>query len=486
MNIIVKHSTKKKIVTFSTIVSGFVTLIALIAKFGSGSLSNISSISEASSALDSVNSSMSFIIILFYVFLIGSILLAILSGYYFFKKNNKEYVILTEFIGSAINSLLLLLSISGVNAIAKAIKAVSSNDYEAVFSLYTKIGDIQNAATYIKYFAYLSIILFIVNIFIWLIVKGIVKVDAISFNFDEDGVINQQNSSSIQFDSDAAKELGKTGVDSAKNGLNNVSSFLKTKNGRIVLSIVAAVVVLFGDYKVYDTYFNKTDLNVMPKISIEFNGKDGAGYVSDFEHGALDYDYNDSELRDFVNSISYDYGSSQKLKNGDEIKVHAVYDKEKAKSLKLNIVNDTTTVKVRGLTVSYKDADSVPSKILKQAKEDIEDGMASDYASSSYRKYSYELDSIYFAKGKSNDSIVAVYKVDSTSKGFFSDTEETSTYYVYAKVEDVASDYLKDDSHYVTTYTLDDPDSYEELTDVSKVKPALEDQFNRYTLTEFK
>lgn len=197
MNIIVKHSTKKKIVTFSTIVSGFVTLIALIAKFGSGSLSNISSISEASSALDSVNSSMSFIIILFYVFLIGSILLAILSGYYFFKKNNKEYVILTEFIGSAINSLLLLLSISGVNAIAKAIKAVSSNDYEAVFSLYTKIGDIQNAATYIKYFAYLSIILFIVNIFIWLIVKGIVKVDAISFNFDEDGVINQQNSSSI-------------------------------------------------------------------------------------------------------------------------------------------------------------------------------------------------------------------------------------------------------------------------------------------------
>lgn len=64
MNIIVKHSTKKKIVTFSTIVSGFVTLIALIAKFGSGSLSNISSISEASSALDSVNSSMSFIIIL--------------------------------------------------------------------------------------------------------------------------------------------------------------------------------------------------------------------------------------------------------------------------------------------------------------------------------------------------------------------------------------------------------------------------------------
>lgn len=112
--------------------------------------------------------------------------------------------------------------------------------------------------------------------------------------------------------------------------------------------------------------------------------------------------------------------------------------------------------------------------------------MASDYASSSYRKYSYELDSIYFAKGKSNDSIVAVYKVDSTSKGFFSDTEETSTYYVYAKVEDVASDYLKDDSHYVTTYTLDDPDSYEELTDVSKVKPALEDQFNRYTLTEFK
>ena len=482
MNIIQKHSTKKKIVTISTIISGIATLIALIDKFGSGSLSNISSISEASSALDSVSSSMLFIVILFYVFLIGSILLAILSGYYFFKKNNKEYVILTEFIGSAINSLLLLLSISGVNAI----KAVSSNDYEALFSLYTKIGDIQNAVTYIKYFAYLSIILFIVNIVIWLIVKGVIKTDAVSFTFDEEDVINQQKASSIQIDSDAAKELGKAGVDSVKNGLNNVSSFLKTKNGRIVLSIVAAVVVLFGGYKVYDTYFNKTDLNVMPKISIEFNGKDGAGYVSDFEHGKLDYDYNDSELRDFVNSISYDYGSSRKLKNGDEIKVHAVYDKEKAKSLKLNIVNDTTTVKVRGLTVSYKDADSVPSKILKQAKKDIEDGMARDYASSDYRKYSYELDSIYFAKGKSSDSIVAVYKVDRTSKGVLSDTEETSTYYVYATVDGVASNYLKDDSHYVTTYTLDDPDSYEKLTDVSKVKPVLEHQFNRYTLTEFK
>ena len=200
MNIIQKHSTKKKIVTISTIISGIATLIALIDKFGSGSLSYISSISEASSALDSVSSSMSFIVILFYVFLIGSILLAILSGYYFFKKNNKEYVILTEFIGSAINSLLLLLSISGVNAI----KAVSSNDYEALFSIYTKIGDIQNAVTYIKYFAYLSIILFIVNIVIWLIVKGVIKTDAVSFTFDEEDVINQQKASSIQIDSDAA------------------------------------------------------------------------------------------------------------------------------------------------------------------------------------------------------------------------------------------------------------------------------------------
>lgn len=473
MDIIKKHSTKKKIVTISTVVFGIVTLVALFLKLGSSSVTNINSISDASSALESLGSSMTLIVGFVYLCLIASIILVVLSGYYFFKKNNKEYVIFIEFIGSILSTLFLFLSLSGVNAIAKAVKATNSNDWDSLFSVFNNIGDIQNAATYIKYFMYLAIIMFIVNIVIWLIVKQVLKVNAIQFTFDEELV---ENSSSIQFDSEKAKELSTT-------GLNNVGSFLKTKNGQVVLGIVGVVIVLFGGYKVYDTYFNKTDLNVMPKISVEFEGKNGEGYVSNLEHGNVDYDQNDSQIKDFVNSISYDYDTSRTLKNGDKIKVHAVYDKEKAKELKLNIVNDSTTVKVRGLTVTYASADKLPSKILEKAKSDIEKDVKDSCYNTTYIKTDYSFDSLYFAKGKdSNDRIAAIYKINKTTTFFGS--SDTDTYYEVFYVSDVASDYLKED-HYVASTTLYEEDSFDYLTDLSNVKDILSEEFDGATITQF-
>lgn len=483
MKYLEKLATKKKIVLISTIYSGFVTLCILIGNIKtSGSTSNFN-LSDTSSLVSLIGSVVTVIQIIFYLYLVLAIIITVLSGYYFFKKNKKEYVILTEFILNAINTLLLLLSLEGFNAAIKVIKMAINGNYSGLFSAYSSLGAMQSAGQYIQYFGYISILVFIINVFAILMAKKVIKVNFVDFDFNETKLIETTDEPTISVDSEKAKELAQAGANQAKAGLEKVKEFLKTKNGKIVLGIVVAVVVLFGGYKVYDNYFNKTAINIMPKVSLEYGGEDGTGYISDVNPGTIDYDRNDYNVRSFVNSITYDYDTSHKLKNGDKVKVHAVYDKEKAKDLKLDVKNDTVTVKVKGLTENYAKAKDVPEKILKQAKKDIEAEMKDSYENDSYSQYQYSLESVYFAGSKlRSDHIIGIYKVDETST--FLDETETETYYVACYVSGVNSDYLKDDDPFVFADTLYD-DSFEKITDPAKVEDALKNKFKNYDLTKF-
>ena len=116
MDILMKYAKKKTVFILSTVLSGIVTLLYLISKFGPTTSSNVN-INDINELAGTIGSMVTIIQIIFYLFIILAIVTAILSGVYFFKKNKQEYVMLGEFIVSCIKSILLLLSISGINAI---------------------------------------------------------------------------------------------------------------------------------------------------------------------------------------------------------------------------------------------------------------------------------------------------------------------------------------------------------------------------------
>ena len=134
MDILMKYAKKKTVFILSTVLSGIVTLLYLISKFGPTTSSNVN-INDINELAGTIGSMVTIIQIIFYLFIILAIVTAILSGVYFFKKNKQEYVMLGEFIVSCINSILLLLSMSGINVICKILRVAISGDYSCL--LYT-------------------------------------------------------------------------------------------------------------------------------------------------------------------------------------------------------------------------------------------------------------------------------------------------------------------------------------------------------------
>lgn len=134
MDILMKYAKKKTVFILSTVLSGIVTLLYLISKFGPTTSSNVN-INDINELAGTIGSMVTIIQIIFYLFIILAIVTAILSGVYFFKKNKQEYVMLGEFIVSCINSILLLLSMSGINAICKILRVAISGDYSSLMTM---------------------------------------------------------------------------------------------------------------------------------------------------------------------------------------------------------------------------------------------------------------------------------------------------------------------------------------------------------------
>lgn len=101
MDILMKYAKKKTVFILSTVLSGIVTLLYLISKFGPTTSSNVN-INDINELAGTIGSMVTIIQIIFYLFIILAIVTAILSGVYFFKKNKQEYVMLGEFIVSCI------------------------------------------------------------------------------------------------------------------------------------------------------------------------------------------------------------------------------------------------------------------------------------------------------------------------------------------------------------------------------------------------
>lgn len=472
MNFIKKYAKKKTIFFASLGMSGLLTLYFLISKLG-----GFGSSDSMSDALSSMSLMATLFQIVFYVILLGSIALAVLAGYYFFNKDKKDYVMLGEFVYGVLTTLLSLLAISGVNAIASAARAMSSGDWYAALDI--DYDAIMSASGNINNLLYLGIIAFILNIVILLVIKKIININGFEFSLDEGDTATDASSTNIDIDTDKLKETASEATGKAKE--------LFTKYRKIIIGAVIVVVVAFGGYKIYDSFFNYTTINLSENAKMTFTGKDGNGRISDFDN-EIDYDESNDELRRFINSVypSYD---AEDLSNGDKVEVTMKYSEENAKENNIKVTGETKTFVVEGLTERYKKASDLPDKLIKLLKKESEESVKEDYDNNEYHTYDITFNSLWYGHNENGnmDIAVIVYKVDDTATSGIDGSVSTETRFLAKYITEVDADMLEKDSddRYYRTNRLYDED-YHQITEESKVPDALEKVFSTCKLTEVK
>ncbi len=167
-----------------------------------------------------------------------------------------------------------------------------------------------------------------------------------------------QDISSVQDDSQEHKEPLIT--------KEKAVAFFKTKNGKIVIGVIGAIVIAFGGYKIWDTFFNKTVIDAFMNVTVSFDGYNTKGEAH-VENAGIDYDMTNEDLAQFVGGISFEVENNGTLSNGDQVTVKAVYSKETAKQLKVVLKEETKQFDVSGLTVKYQSASEIDQALYKQA-----------------------------------------------------------------------------------------------------------------------
>ncbi|MCD7840241.1 MAG: hypothetical protein LUG46_06375 [Erysipelotrichaceae bacterium] len=494
MNFIEKNANKKKIVQFSTVIVIVGVVIYLISKLAGTSLASLDFL-YSDSASSSLLLMLGVIGILGIVMGIMTILNAIYSGYYFFKKNNKEYIVLAHFIVLVLMAVLFVLCIPCIFTIVSYIMSASNGNYGSYNSIASVYSSFISLVSYINYIGYLTIALILVVIFTWILVKDVIQITGLDFSLEEDSFDMGYDSHSnidFEFDSEKAKGMAQDGMDKAKEGANSIVAFLQTQNGKIVLGVVAVVVVAFIGYNIYNSFFNYTTISLLSDdtVTISCDGNNGSGYINAyFDEYSVEYDYTDAQIASFLDDIALTYDSSGDLSNGDTVTISATYDKSVAKSLKLKIVDDTYTATVSGLTEIYTTADEVPSAIKAQVKTDVLNSSVDNFADSNYYSYTVTYDSMYYAYKEADGyysedyEALVVFKVDEVYTSVWNGEKTESTYYVYYTVNGVDSNYLTDGGS-MYKYILRDSD-YEYITSAANVESALKSQYSDYTLSKF-
>lgn len=472
MNFIEKYAKKKTVFFASLGISGLLTLYFLISKLsGSGSADSMLD------SLDSISLMATLFQIIFYVLLLGSVALAVLAGYYFFNKDKKDYVMLGEFVYGALSTLLSLLSISGVNAIASAARVISSGNWLSVLNI--DYDAIMNASGNINNLIYLGLVAFILNIIILLIIKKVININGFEFELDEGDTVSDTSSTNIDINTDKLKETAGKATEKTKE--------LFTKYRNIIIGAIIVVVIAFGIYKIYDSFFNYTTINISEHAKMTFAGKDGDGHISDFDN-EIDYDKSNTELSKFVNTVypSYD---AEDLSNGDKVKVTMNYSKETAKANNIKVIGETKTFVVEGLTERYKKASDLPDKLVKLLKKESEESVKESYDSNEYHTYDIIFNSLWYGHDEDGDMDIAVivYKIDDTTTSGIDGSVSTETIFVAKYITEVDASMLEKDSddRYYRTNRLYDED-YNLITEEGKVPASLEKSFSSCKLTEVK
>lgn len=148
-----------------------------------------------------------------------------------------------------------------------------------------------------------------------------------------------------------------------------IMTFLKSKNGKMILGIIIVAMMAFVGYKIWDTFFHKTVIDVFADMTVTFDGYDGEGEAY-IQESNIDYDMTNDDLAEFVSLISFDIENNGELSNGDKVTIKASYSKETAQKLKVALKEETKEFDVSGLTVKYQNASQIDEDIYSKAYDE--------------------------------------------------------------------------------------------------------------------
>ena len=257
------------------------------------------------------------------------------------------------------------------------------------------------------------------------------------------------------------------------NVVNNNKRVLTKKRIILISIIVIIFAVAGGGYYIWNTFFNFTKLDLSSNIELTIDGISGNAYISDIKND-IKYDKNDAQISEFISNLNYDYSKSNKIKNGDEITVNVVYDKKKAKKLKLKITKSSKKIKVKKLNYRFDSASDISTEIVQLVKSKGESELNKFYSNDPYYSYNFSYYGTYFLKLEDSDVLVAVFKEYHVERDGEGGIDETTHFYIYG-IKNVDSalnkDNIDNDTYVKYREMLDKAGVY--VTNESDIVPAL-------------
>ena len=257
------------------------------------------------------------------------------------------------------------------------------------------------------------------------------------------------------------------------NVVNNNKRVLTKKRIILISIIVIIFAVTGGGYYIWNTFFNFTKIDLSSNIELTIDGISGNAYLSDIKND-IKYDKNDAQISEFISNLNYDYSKSNKIKNGDEITVNVVYDKKKAKKLKLKITKSSKKIKVKKLNYRFDSASDISTEIVQLVKSKGESELNKFYSNDPYYSYNFSYYGTYFLKLEDSDVLVAVFKEYHVERDGEGGIDETTHFYIYG-IKNVDSalnkDNIDNDTYVKYREMLDKAGVY--VTNESDIVPAL-------------
>lgn len=428
---------------FDTIllISGLMTLILMN---GLNSLSALSSIGMLINVL-----------IFFMAGLLGAVVTAILF-YIYYAKREKAIAILA---GAVLHTIIALLF---------------------VFMLMTNIG----SQLFFGFGILLILIAFIANLGMLLRLDEILQINTFNMYLPAGKNVTQTQSATSFQATEVSNEMNGQFKEPVITG-EKVKTFLKSKNGKITLIILAIVVCLFGGYKVWDQFFNKTQIDAFKDMTVSFDGYNGAGKVN-IDKPTIDHDKTDPDMAMFIAAIDYQAEKDGQLSNGDKVKITVQYSKETASKLNVVVKEESREFEVKGLTIKYQSVDQIDKATFQKAYQMV-DKKAQSYLLSDEKLEFYKAYYYWQADQDINlqrNKLIFVYKESYQSYDFAKRKDVTKTKYTSYYVSFDSG--FNAEEGYVSSRSLFNSGSYSYVEKESDVLAALQETYSSYSSTEGK
>lgn len=183
------------------------------------------------------------------------------------------------------------------------------------------------------------------------------------------------------------------------------------KQRKMAIAIVILLAAAIGLYSVWNEYVNVTRMDLSKNMKILITGVSGEASIIGVNNN-LTYDRTDAQMAKFIKEIYYEYSKETGINNGDTIKVTAVYDKQKAKELKLKIVNPVKTFKVKDLNYRFTSAENIPETLRSLARTKGEKSLKNKYKTTKYEKFKFSYYASFFLQRADSDSIIVAFRDD--------------------------------------------------------------------------